>query len=224
MNDCSDSFVSIGEALGLNSSDIMTKLNQNKQKHNIVTNTFERLTPKQKSANLKKIAQDMCNYYYSNDGNIEPDKLSEWIEVMSRMIGFENHMVKMNYHQKRIRNRKVIFLGSTNNRLSKHDIQNICKKYGFCDNQIEIRDDYDKMTNLKLDNLKNNKKYLGIIIGALPHSIKGMSSTNFIKYLEDNSSEYPPYKICRDANNQLGFSANTVKSALSEIIRLATNL
>ncbi|NLC17043.1 MAG: hypothetical protein GX756_04110 [Clostridiales bacterium] len=224
MGDCANSFVTISEASGLTSDEIITKLNQNKQKNNIVVNDFERLRPKQKSDFIKKLAREMCYHYYSNDGKMDLDMLDEWIEILSRMVGFENHAVKMSYLQKRIKMRKVVFLGATGKgHLSRQDIKHICKSYGFLENQIEIRDDYSKLPNLKLDNLKNDRRYLGIVVGAIPHSIKGVPNGNLFQYLEDNACDFPPVRVCKDSNDALGFSASAVKKALSELIRLAAN-
>lgn len=224
MDDCSRDVVSISEASGLSYEDIINKLNQNKQDKDFVINDFDRLKPKQKSEYIKKLAREMCFHYYSNDGKMDPDKLDEWIEIMSRMVGFENHVVKMNYLQKRINARKVVFLGATGKgHLSREDIKNICKDYGFSQEQIDIRDDYAKLTNINLDFLKNNKKFLGLVVGAVPHSIKGIESGNIITYLESNSCDYPPIRICKDSNNNLGFSASTVKQALTDLIRLAAD-
>ncbi|HEY8419443.1 MAG TPA: hypothetical protein VIL03_03315 [Clostridia bacterium] len=220
MDECANSFVTISEASGFSSKEILTKLNE-KKNWNTVVNDYERLTPKQKSDNIKKIVHDMCYHYYSNDGVIEPAMLDEWIEILSRMIGFENHTEKMKFLQKRIKMRKIAFIGSTNT-LSKQDIKNICKSYGFSEDQIEIRDDYNKMTNRNLDNLKNKNRYLGLIIGAIPHSIKGVSD-DFISYLRNNADDYPPFRVCSDKNNNPSFSASEVKKALSELIRIATD-
>ncbi|HEY8443600.1 MAG TPA: hypothetical protein VIL24_02240 [Clostridia bacterium] len=220
MDEHANSFVTIGEASGLSSNEILAKLYKNNERF-ITVNDYERLSPKQKTDNIKKIIHDMCFHYYANDGAIDMDKLDEWIEILSRMIGFENHIVKMNYLQKRIKMRKVAFLGSTNT-LSKQDIKNICKTYGFEEHQIEIRDDYSKMTNRNLDNLKNKNKYLGLVVGAIPHKIKGISD-DFIAHLENNALEYPPFRVCKDKNNNPCFSASEVKRALSELIRLAAN-
>jgi hypothetical protein len=219
MDESANSFVTIGEASGFSSNDILTKLNEKKNGH-IVINDYERLTPKQKSDNIRKIIREMCYHYYTNDGVIDPDMLGEWIEILSRMIGFENHAQKMKFLQKRIKMRKIAFIGSTNT-LSKQDIKNICKSYGFSEEQIEIRDDYNRMTNRNLDNLKNKNRYLGLIIGAIPHSIKGFSD-DFISYLRNNAGEYPPFRVCADKNNKPCFSASEVRKALSELIRLAT--
>lgn len=224
MNDNSNNFVSISEASGLSYEEIITKLNKDKEVRNIVISDSERLSSKQKSEYLKKIAWDMCYQYYTNDATLDCGMLDEWIELMSRMVGFENHIIKMNFLQKRINSRKVVFLGATGKgHLNKDDLRNICKGYGFSDNQIDIRDDYARLTNLNVEFLKNNNKFLGLIVGAVPHSIKGVTSGNLLSHLEENVCDYPPVRVCRDANNNLGFSANTVKQALSDLIRLATD-
>ncbi|HEY8424069.1 MAG TPA: hypothetical protein VIL23_04845 [Clostridia bacterium] len=210
------------EASGWSSHELIKILNE-KSKNNILINDYERLTPKQKTNHIKRIVQKMCYHYYSNGGVIDPDMLEEWIEILSRMVGFENHAVKMSYLQKRLKTRKkIVFLGSTNC-VSKQDIKNICKNYGFVEEQIEIRDDYSKMTNQSLDSLKNKNKYLGLLVGAIPHSIKGISNMEFIKHLEENACDYPPFKVCKDKNNELGFSVSAIKQALSEIIRLSVD-
>ena len=224
MNDCSRNVVSISEASGLSYEEIITKLNENRQNKDIVINDFDRLKPKQKSDYIKKLARDMCFHYYSNDGKIDAEALDEWIEIMSRMVGFENHVVKMSFLQKRINARKVVFLGATGKgHLNKEDLKTICKGYGFSENQIEIRDDYARLTNINMDFLRNNKRFLGLVVGAVPHSIKGIDSGNLISHLEDNYCDYPPVRICKDNNNNLGFSASTVKQALADLIRLAAD-
>ncbi len=224
MNDCSKNFVSISEASGLSYEQIISKLNENQQSKDIVINDFDRLKPKQKSDYIKKLARDMCFHYYSNEGRMDAERLDEWIEIMSRMVGFENHAVKMNYLQKRINARKVVFLGATGKgHLKREDLTKICKGYGFLDNQIDIRDDYARLTNINMDFLKNNRRFLGLVIGAVPHSIKGVDSGNLVSYLENNHYDYPPVRICKDNNNNLGFSASTVKQALSDLIRLAAD-
>jgi len=49
----------------------------------------------------------------------------------------------------------------------------IAKDYGIPNKNIEIIKDWDKIKNLDLETLRYSAKYNGIMIGPVPHSVKG---------------------------------------------------
>lgn len=93
------------------------------------------------------------------------------------------------------------------------------KKYNF---EADITD-YDKITNLNFRNFKHSNKYAAIIVGPMPHSVKGMNG--YSSGLEMLRSE-PGYPLVVDctANGQLKFTMESVWKALQEVnYRLMSN-
>lgn len=210
--------MSVEEMLGINAQELMSRLKQGKEAYRDThIDQYKKLSPKQKEQNIRRVVTELCHHYYTNDGHIEQEKLDEIVEILSHMIGWSNHPQKIKYLS-RGKDKKIVFLGATGKgHMSRDELKRICVEYGIGAPMIEFRDDYDKLTNMNIDNLKNNKRILGIIIGAIPHSVKGTDGS-LLSYIENNASEFPPYVVCRKSGD-LGFTTREVRSAIPKFIK-----
>ena len=64
-------------------------------------------------------------------------------------------------------NSKIIVLGDS--RVSKDDLMNCAKGYGFSSDQIEFVFEYDKLTNFDFSKFRNNVTYSDILVGPMHH-------------------------------------------------------
>lgn len=111
-------------------------------------------------------------------------------------------------------NGKVIrFIGALRSSSIKNKIQGISKKYGF---EVEIFDDYDKISNMDFSKMRYSNRISGIIAGPMPHKIKGIG--DYSSGLEMLRSEpgYPPVFECY-AGDQLKITVTSLWRALLEL-------
>lgn len=111
-------------------------------------------------------------------------------------------------------NGKVIrFIGKLEKPSIKNKLRGISKRYGF---EIEMFDDYEKLTNIDFSNMKYSKRISGIIVGPMPHKVKGIG--NYSSCLEMFKSEpgYPPVFECY-AGEKLKITATSLWRALLEL-------
>ena len=82
--------------------------------------------------------------------------------------------------------------------------------------QIIILRDYKKFTNYDFEKFKNKEKYAAIIVGSMPHSVKGKGDfDSIISRIEHEQEEWPILKkTC--ASNELKLT----KSNLSTILEI----
>ena len=111
---------------------------------------------------------------------------------------------------------RLIVLGASE--VNNDVILSLCRKAGFDKNRIDLHTDYDKLQHFDTNNLLLIRThYDGIVIGPMPHSIKG--NLNLIQTMKAEPQNYPPHVIVCDKDQHLKFSKNTVKAALNELIK-----
>lgn len=105
---------------------------------------------------------------------------------------------------------------------------NICYKiakdrFNINEYQLEIIDDYNKMTNLGkkfVNKIKNNRNYIGVIFGSHPHSISG--DKKYLDLINNFECENDSLKIvkCYTSSNSsnLKITKNNYEKALEDIV------
>ena len=134
-----------------------------------------------------KIAKEITDAYY----NGEIDYILEKYDLKD----------KISYSYYDFNNSKILIVG--NSMISKDVMISIAKKYGIKENRLEFELDYDRLHNYNFGNLRNNMSYSDVLVGPLPHKVKGIEKYNsFLAMAEANPEEFP--KIIRlEGSNEL---------------------
>jgi len=82
--------------------------------------------------------------------------------------------------------------------------------------------EYEKMNsnNISIDNLQvHNSKYDGILLGAMPHKVKGRmkEANSLIDVMLSNPENYPPFVVARTQAGKLEFNFSSFKRAIQEL-------
>lgn len=134
-----------------------------------------------------KISKEITDAYYNDEINYILEKYDLKDEISYSYYDFNNA--------------KILVIG--NSMISKDVMISIAKKYGIKENRLEFELDYDRLHNYNFGNLKNNMSYSDILVGPLPHKVKGIENySSFLAMAEANPEEFP--KIIRlEGSNEL---------------------
>ena len=134
-----------------------------------------------------KISKEITDAYYNDEINYILEKYDLKDEISYSYYDFNNA--------------KILVIG--NSMISKDVMVSIAKKYGIKENRLEFELDYDRLHNYNFGNLKNNMSYSDILVGPLPHKVKGIENySSFLAMAESNPEEFP--KIIRlEGSNEL---------------------
>ncbi len=106
----------------------------------------------------------------------------------------------------------IKFIGSIKNSLIAH-IKWLSKTYNF---EADITSDYDKITNLDFRKFRYNDKYAAIIVGPMPHSVKGKGDYSSGIEMLKNEPGYPDVVECI-TSEKLKITKASIKKALQEV-------
>ena len=134
-----------------------------------------------------KIAKEITDAYY----NDEIDYILEKYDLKD----------KISYSYYDCNNSKILIVG--NSMINKDVMISIAKKYGIKENRLEFELDYDRLHNYNFGNLRNNMAYSDVLVGHLPHKVKGIENySSFLAMAEANPEEFP--KIIKlEGSNEL---------------------
>lgn len=134
-----------------------------------------------------KISKEITDAYY----NDEIDYILEKYDLKD----------EISYSYYDFNNAKILVIG--NSMISKDVMASIAKKYGIKENRLEFELDYDRLHNYNFGNLRNNMSYSDVLVGPLPHKVKGIENySSFLAMAEANPEEFP--KIIRlEGSNEL---------------------
>ena len=133
----------------------------------------------------QKLTKEVTNAYYN--GNID--------ELLNK-YGLEEEVEHFYYNYN---NSKIIVIGES--RVNKSDLEYIAKKNGIDPKKIEFELDYEKLTNYNFEKFKNNMSYSDVLIGPMPHKVKGLDeSSSFLSMVREHPEDYPKIIELRDAN------------------------
>lgn len=95
-------------------------------------------------------------------------------------------------------------------------LQGIAKKYGITKDQLRLVTDYDKLTMFDLDTLRYSPQCAGVLIGAVPHSMRGVgSATSAVALLRDEEG-FPP-SVPMYVGNELKGTKTSFRRALETL-------
>ncbi len=96
-------------------------------------------------------------------------------------------------------NSKVIVIGES--RVNKSDLEYIAKKNGIDSKRIEFELEYEKLPNYNFEKFKYNMSYSDILIGPMPHKVKGLdAASSFLSMVKEEPENYPKIIELRDSN------------------------
>ena len=140
-----------------------------------------------------KISKEITDAYYNDEINYILEKYDLKDEISYSYYDFNNA--------------KILVIG--NSMISKDVMVSIAKK-----NRLEFELDYDRLHNYNFGNLKNNMSYSDILVGPLPHKVKGIENySSFLAMAEANPEEFP--KIIRlEGSNELKITKHSFLDGL----------
>jgi|GEM_PF-5187971 uncharacterized phage infection (PIP) family protein YhgE len=96
------------------------------------------------------------------------------------------------------------------------DIKGIIKSHGFNIDNVDFLLDYDKMKHFDVRELQYSSKYHAILIGEIPHSIKGMGgASSLVQTLSQEG--YPKTFALRGKNGNLRMTKTSLKESLNNL-------
>lgn len=147
----------------------------------------------------QKLTKEVSSAYYN--GNID--------ELLSKYGIEEVGHFYYNYN-----NSKIIVIGES--RVNKSDLKYIAKKNGIDPKRIEFELEYEKLTNYNFEKFKYNMSYSDVLIGPIPHKVKGLdASASFLSMVREHPEDYPKIIELRDAN-ELKISKQSFLNGLLE--------
>lgn len=147
----------------------------------------------------QKLTKEVSSAYYN--GNID--------ELLSKYGIEEVGHFHYNYN-----NSKIIVIGES--RVNKSDLKYIAKKNGIDPKRIEFELEYEKLTNYNFEKFKYNMSYSDVLIGPIPHKVKGLdASASFLSMVREHPEDYPKIIELRDAN-ELKISKQSFLNGLLE--------
>ena len=133
----------------------------------------------------QKLTKEVSSAYYN--GNI--DELLKKYELKEKIGNFQ-----YNYS-----NTKNKIIGK--NKIKKKNLKKKKKKNGIDPKKIEFELDYEKLTNYNFEKFKYNMSYSDVLIGPMPHKVKGLDeSASFLSMVREHPEDYPKIIELRDAN------------------------
>lgn len=95
---------------------------------------------------------------------------------------------------------KIIVIGDS--RISKSEMEGIAKHNGIDPRKIEFVLEYDKLTNYNFCKFKYNMSYSDILIGPIPHKVKGLdASSSFMAMVKKQPECFPKVINLRGSDN-----------------------
>lgn len=97
-------------------------------------------------------------------------------------------------------------------------LSGIAKGFGIDPDNMEFIG-YQKLKHFDIEKLRWSR-YDGIIIAEVPHSAKGVESSNIIEYLKGEG--FPPMEVCRESAGDIKLSKKSFSDALERLIAKIT--
>lgn len=107
---------------------------------------------------------------------------------------------------------KILLIGNTETKVS--DLMKAAKYMGIDAEKIEYFLDYEKITNFNFGKLRYSTVYSDILVGPIPHKVKGIEeNSSLIVMIESNQEEFPKLtKVMSEG--ELKISKNSFQKAL----------
>lgn len=138
---------------------------------------------------------------------------NDCVDIFLKKLGYNDFIEEKNapYNTK---NAKILIIGEC--QIKKEYIMAISKKLGILPKNIEIIDDYEKITNIDFSRFEYNDNYSDIIVGPCPHKARGIGDhSSFIRMIEHDPEKYP--KLIRAmSGEELKITKKSIEIALKQ--------
>lgn len=119
--------------------------------------------------------------------------------------------------------KKIIIIGSDTFLRKTNVIEALAEEYNVSKRQLEIYNDYDRIKQEAeriINKTKFNDKYIGIILGSMPHSTTGNEGESSLVVKITSEQGFPYSVVCRTNSNngKLKITKTSFRKALREII------
>jgi len=163
------------------------------------------------SASLENVSSTFNLQIQAINDNINQKVVEGIRQELPELNGLQN--------KKETNNIKILILGDI--QIQEKDIYGIAKDYGIPNKNIEIIKDWDKIKNLDLETLRYSAKYNGIMIGPVPHSVKGKGDySSIIEALKEKERGFPVHVEVREPNGELKITKSTFRQKIKLLIKL----
>lgn len=186
--------------------------------------TYALIDKKAIQEEAKKAISDIVDYAKNPVAFIMPGVSADDIELWDEEDAEEESKTKQDNIQeivdienkpdnelKNLDGKTIKFMGDIKNSLVSY-IRWLSKTYGFT---ADIVSDYEKLTNTNLKTLRYSDKISAIIVGPMPHSIKGMNGYSSGLEMMRAEPGYPPIFECI-VNEKLKITKTSIIKALQE--------
>ncbi len=161
------------------------------------------------SASLENVSSKLNLQIQAINDNISQKVVEGIRQELPETSGLKN--------KKDTSNIKILILGDL--QIHENDIYGIAKDYGIPKKNIEIIKDWDEIKRFDPRKLRYSAKYNGIMIGPVPHSVKGKGDySSIIETL--NESGFPVHVDVREPNGELKITKSTFKQKIKLLIEL----
>lgn len=96
------------------------------------------------------------------------------------------------------------------------------KKFGLSKAHLRFETDYAKLTQFDLSQLQYSNECAGILVGAIPHKMKGLGSASSALQLFETEEGYPPAVGMRTASGELKGTKKSFDAAMGELLTTLT--
>lgn len=96
------------------------------------------------------------------------------------------------------------------------------KKYGLSKSHLRFETDYAKLTQFDLSHLQYSNDCAGILVGAIPHKMKGLGSASSALQLFETEEGYPPAIGMFTASGELKGTKKSFDTALGQLLTTLT--
>lgn len=108
---------------------------------------------------------------------------------------------------------KILIIGETS--LNEQQVKGFCKSKGISGDRIEFLCGYDRLKNRGVGKYQYNDDYSLIIVGPIPHSMRGMGEYSSIVAKMEQEDGYPPVARA-DNGHGLKLTLSMVKHIIND--------
>lgn len=112
---------------------------------------------------------------------------------------------------------KIVIIGQTKTR--PHHLEKVADQLKIDVNRLEFYLDYEAFKNHPFEKYKWNDNYACILVGEMPHKVRGLGDeSSMIAQIQNNQEIYPPLKRVMNVAGDLKIGKSSLKRTLKECI------
>ena len=96
----------------------------------------------------------------------------------------------------------------------------IAKDFELGRNNLEIKNDYDKLKGFNIEDIRYISPYSGILIGPVHHKVEGLGNYSSIVQKLQKEEGFPPTIELRTESGELKITKTTFKAGLRNMLTI----